>query len=266
MRKYIKIYTAVILLVGLVSVSALLLARKSSAEIAQVSPQDEATGVNRNVKIQVTFWESKSNCVFESGSDFALVFTEHGSSTQIPGTGSYNDDTHTYTYDPTDYLAANTLHDVDFDFRYISANLSNGCQWDIYDDLTWSFTTGTSTAVILSDFSAVAVDDPDGDFVNAEVNWETAIEINTVGFNVLRSRYANSSSTWEQVNDQPIIPENIGGVMGGSYSLTDTSNLIPGKTYYYMLEELEVGEIKIHYGPVEISSERDEVMPWIFPW
>jgi hypothetical protein len=263
MRKYIKIYTAVILLVGLVSVSALLLARKSSAEIAQVSPQDGATGVYRSVQITVTFWDSKSSCDFEdsSGND-VLHLTEDGSSTLIPGTGIYKASTKTYTFTPDSYLSAETLHNASFDFTYITQSV--GCKPDEYDVLTWSFTTGKATAVVLSDFSAVAVDDPNSDFVNAQVNWETAIEINTVGFNVLRSRYKDTE--WKQVNDKLIPAENMGGVWGGSYSFTDTSDLLPGKTYYYKLQELEVGGNKLYYGPVEISSERDEVMPWIFPW
>jgi hypothetical protein len=101
------------------------------------------------------------------------------------------------------------------------------------------------TAVTLSSFTA----DWDGDQV--AVAWETALEVDTVGFNVWRS--TNAGGSYVQINDTLIPAASPGGMMGGSYAFTD-SNVTPGTTYYYKLEELEVGGARNWYGPVSTDE------------
>ncbi len=96
------------------------------------------------------------------------------------------------------------------------------------------------TVVTLASFTA----NWDGDGVLVE--WQTTAEVNTVGFNVWRSTAPDGD--YVKVNDA-VIPSAVpGGVGGGSYSYTDAS-VTPGTTYYYKLEELEVGGASYFYGP-----------------
>jgi hypothetical protein len=101
------------------------------------------------------------------------------------------------------------------------------------------------TAVTLSFFEA--------EWNKAEVSvaWETAMEIDTVGFNLWRSTSPNGA--YEQVNTTLIPAAWMGGVWGGSYSYTDT-DVVAGQVYYYKLEELEVGGVRNWYGPVSTGG------------
>jgi hypothetical protein len=69
------------------------------------------------------------------------------------------------------------------------------------------------------------------------VEWSTASELNTAGFNVLRSD--NPNGPFIRLNAE-IIPSSPDPLVGGSYVYTDT-NVTPGQTYYYQLEEVEFG-------------------------
>ena len=54
---------------------------------------------------------------------------------------------------------------------------------------------------------------------------------------------ASLTALWTHARSSP------GGVWGGSYSYAD-ADVMPGTTYYYKLEELEVGGAKSWYGPI----------------
>ena len=69
------------------------------------------------------------------------------------------------------------------------------------------------------------------------VAWSTASELNTAGFNVLRSTSADGPFT--RVNSE-VIPASNDPLVGGSYAYTDTQ-VSPGQTYYYRVEEVEFG-------------------------
>ena len=69
------------------------------------------------------------------------------------------------------------------------------------------------------------------------VEWSTASELNTAGFNVLRSDNPNGPFT--RLNPE-VIRASPDPLVGGSYVYTDT-NVTPGQTYYYQLEEVEFG-------------------------
>jgi hypothetical protein len=101
------------------------------------------------------------------------------------------------------------------------------------------------TAVTLSSFTA----NWDGDQVS--VTWETALEIDTVGFNLWRS--TNADGGYIQVNDTLIPAASPGGVFGGTYAFTDT-DVTPGTAYYYKLEELEVAGTQNWYGPTSTGT------------
>jgi hypothetical protein len=102
------------------------------------------------------------------------------------------------------------------------------------------------TAVTLAAFTAAW----NGDDV--VVAWETAMEIDTVGFNVWRSETRDGG--YMRVNDTLIPSTSPGSVWGSAYSYVD-SDVIPDTTYYYKLEELEVGGGRNWYGPVSTGDD-----------
>jgi hypothetical protein len=105
---------------------------------------------------------------------------------------------------------------------------------------------GSPTAVTLADLKATQVE---GGIL---VEWMTTMEIDTVGFNVWRNEARDGS--YVRINDTLIPSASPGSVWGGAYSHVD-SDVIPDTTYYYKLEELEVGGGRNWYGPV--STEDD---------
>ena len=73
--------------------------------------------------------------------------------------------------------------------------------------------------------------------------WETAAEIDTAGFNILRSE--SQGGPFEKINDV-LIPGEGGPTMGAVYSYVDDGLQI-GATYWYQLEDVDVtGESYIH--------------------
>lgn len=69
------------------------------------------------------------------------------------------------------------------------------------------------------------------------VRWSTESEVNTAGFNVYRS--LSEDGPWAKMNTQ-LIPGSPDPLRGGSYVFTDT-NVIADQTYWYELEEVELG-------------------------
>ena len=82
------------------------------------------------------------------------------------------------------------------------------------------------------------------------VEWSTASEMNTAGFNVLRGDKADGPFT--RLNSQ-VIPASPDPLVGGSYVYTDT-NVTSGQTYYYQLEEVELGGNTTPQGTVVITA------------
>ena len=110
----------------------------------------------------------------------------------------------------------------------------------------WAVYYGNPTAVTLASFAATW----DGDAV--QVAWETALEIDTVGFNVWRSTAPDG--VYVRVNGSLIPSTSLGSVFGASYSYVD-EGVIPGGTYYYKLEELEVSGGRNWYGPTVTAGD-----------
>jgi hypothetical protein len=84
------------------------------------------------------------------------------------------------------------------------------------------------------------------------VTWETAMEIDTVGFNLWRS--TSPGGRYERINGALIPAASLGGVWGGFYSFTD-SDVDAGTVYYYKLEELEISGRRNWYGPVSTGDD-----------
>ncbi len=96
-------------------------------------------------------------------------------------------------------------------------------------------------AVTLVSFTAT----PQGQAVLLQ--WETASEVNMLGFTVWRAGSEGGSSV--PISD--LIPAE-GDIVGASYQFTDTS-VEMGRTYFYWLEAVEVNGTSEFHGPVSVT-------------
>jgi hypothetical protein len=115
----------------------------------------------------------------------------------------------------------------------------------------WAVYYGNPTAVTLASFNVAWSED------GMQVAWETALEIDTVGFNVWRSTAPNGA--YVRVNDSLIPSASPGSVLGASYAYVD-EDVTPGETYHYKLEELEVGGGRNWYGPATTAGPNAATM------
>jgi len=84
-----------------------------------------------------------------------------------------------------------------------------------------------------------------------EVKWTTASELDTAGFNLYRSDQPDGN--FVQINSS-LIPASNDPLTGGSYSYTDRT-VEAGRTYYYELEDVEIGGTKSRVGRLTIQAE-----------
>lgn len=83
------------------------------------------------------------------------------------------------------------------------------------------------------------------------IEWSTASELDTDGFNIYRSN--NIEGELVKINDQPI-PPSTEPLTGGDYRFTDV-NVQAGILYYYWLEDLEKNGNSARHGPIEIRAQ-----------
>jgi len=101
------------------------------------------------------------------------------------------------------------------------------------------------TAVDLAAFDAA----PHADGIR--VTWETAAELDHLGFNLYRS--ASPSGPWTRLNADLILPKVPGSVFGGLYEWFDT-DVTPGGTTYYRLEDIDIYGVRTFHGPTWATS------------
>lgn len=121
-----------------------------------------------------------------------------------------------------------TINDRECGIEYIS-NLAINCQ-DI------------PTIVELISFTASDAR------IGVALRWETATEIDTAGFNIWRANDKNGD--YISVNGN-LIPAKGSGAIGADYSYLD-KNVLPGQTYYYKLEDVEIDGTRALHGPVSV--------------
>jgi hypothetical protein len=90
------------------------------------------------------------------------------------------------------------------------------------------------------------------------VEWETANEIDNVGFYLYRAR--TPDGPFVQLNEAIIPSQSPGGSGGGVYSWLDEV-VRPGVTYYYKLEAVDVQGAGTLYGPVSAVAPRPRLEP-----
>jgi hypothetical protein len=109
----------------------------------------------------------------------------------------------------------------------------------------WGVSDGQPTAVTLASFTATP---QDGGILIA---WETAIEIDTVGFNLYRSTLPGGP--YVKLNGTLIPSQAPGSISGATYAWLD-EDAESGITYYYKLEDIEVGGKRTFHGPIAAQS------------
>ena len=107
------------------------------------------------------------------------------------------------------------------------------------------------TAVTLSSFEATPAA---GSIL---VTWETAIEIDNVGFNLYRSEAFDGP--YVKLNDSLIPSQSPGAPFGAEYAWLDEV-VEPDVIYYYKLEDVEVGGQSTFHGPVSVSAQAPTVV------
>jgi len=82
------------------------------------------------------------------------------------------------------------------------------------------------------------------------VEWTTANEVNTAGFNLYRSD--SPDGPFVQINAS-LIPASADPLTGGQYAYEDTA-VQAGQTYYYLLEDVEYSGQTTRHGPIESTA------------
>jgi hypothetical protein len=86
---------------------------------------------------------------------------------------------------------------------------------------------------------------------NIIIEWVTASELNTAGFNVYRSTSPVGPPL--KLNAQ-LIPSSSDPLTGASYKYTDRG-LSPGTTYYYFVEEIESDGTQNRYEAIQVTAD-----------
>ncbi len=108
----------------------------------------------------------------------------------------------------------------------------------------WSFTTESPSAIGLVGLNATSTP------VGVQLDWETAQEIDLLGFNVFRADGTNEARSL--LSPQLIPAANPGQLQGNPYQFID-STAVAGRTYYYWVEWLGNSGSQL-FGPLSVSS------------
>jgi hypothetical protein len=119
-------------------------------------------------------------------------------------------------------------------------------------DKTVNFKVEGVTAVELAAFDAAAQDN------GVMLAWETATELDNVGFNIYRAD--SQVGEMNKINASLILSKDPGSTAGATYSFLDES-VVPGVTYYYWLEDVDVSGAVEMNGPVAVKMGVARALP-----
>jgi len=133
---------------------------------------------------------------------------------------------------------------------YATNNGSNSTSFYV-DDVSLE-TCASATGVELAGFTAA----PHGPAIR--VQWETAVELDMLGFNVYRSEAP--SGQYARLNSALIHGQSSGSPAGATYTWLD-SGVQPGVTYYYKLEAVDAAGQTTWHGPVSATAWHRTYLP-----
>jgi hypothetical protein len=84
------------------------------------------------------------------------------------------------------------------------------------------------------------------------VQWKTASEVDTAGFNIYRGE--NPAGPFTRMNQQ-LIPASGDPLVGGDYSYVDES-VDAGRLYYYRLEDVDLAGSATAQGVIPVKAQR----------
>lgn len=82
------------------------------------------------------------------------------------------------------------------------------------------------------------------------LSWETATEVDNLGFNLYRAEQVDGQKT--QINPNLILSKTIGGTSGAVYEYLD-AGVVSGVDYFYWLEDVDFTLNKTLYGPIQVK-------------
>ncbi|WP_456441094.1 S8 family serine peptidase [Caldithrix abyssi] len=89
---------------------------------------------------------------------------------------------------------------------------------------------------------------------NVQLSWQTASEIDNLGFNIYRSEHPDSAFfLLASFKDHSQLKGLGNSASGKSYFFTDTSPLQGGRTYFYLLEDVAFNGKSQKHGPASVS-------------
>jgi hypothetical protein len=118
------------------------------------------------------------------------------------------------------------------------------------EDYQWA---NAPTAVTMAEFSAAFQP------TQVVVRWQTALEIDAIGFNLYRASSLDGERT--QLNTELILSQSPGGLGGAAYEFID-SNVLPGETYYYWLVFIDTSGETV-FGPLQVLVARVIFLPFV---
>jgi len=149
-----------------------------------------------------------------------------------------------------EYVSVSGLKFANFSDESVADNLELDVDDDNLADATDDKTIdiiGFCTAVNLISFTATGRDGL------VRVEWETAQEINNMGFYLYRSSSANGP--FSRLTDK-LIPAFFSSIMGKIYTYDDI-NVTEGELFYYKLEDIDIYGKKSLHGPICVDWDGD---------
>ncbi len=133
----------------------------------------------------------------------------------------------------------------------LQARISSGLI-ETAGDKTVSFSFYDPTAVELASFDAAPQEN------GVLLTWETANELDNMGFNIYRAD--SQVGQLNKINPHLIASQDPGSTVGAAYSFLDES-AVPGATYYYWLEDVDVSGAVNMNGPVAVQMGAARALP-----